>query len=444
MSTVWRAADTLLGRKVAVKRLSPHLTLDPQASARFRREAQAAARLGHPGIVTVFDVGEDEDGPWIAMELIEGETLAALLARTGSLPLAAVLSIAEQVAAALDHAHGRGVVHRDVKPSNIVIEDGGRTRLMDFGIGKAVDDPSTITTTGEIVGTLAYLAPEVLDGKPATFASDVYSLAVVVSEMISGRRTFTAGTTADLFAAIRAGVRIPLAGVPPVADAALDRALAADPAQRQETAGRLVDDMRGDSTLVLPGSVEAPPSTGPRPPAGPDDPTVVASPGGPVRRGDPPPSERPPRKLGLAGVLAGSGVLIVAVLAALLGSDGDPTPSPVLGSAPTTTTATTATTTAAPTTVPEGSPEAIASTFGELLDGLGPPRNKPKDVREARERVAAAVESWQSGDVEAAAASLEVAFGVLDELGDSSSRDALFSRLVDLADAMGFTVRTED
>ncbi len=444
MSTVWRAADTLLGRKVAIKRLSPHLTLDPQAAARFRREAQAAARLSHPGIVTVFDVGEDEDGPWIAMELIEGETLAAVLARTGPLPLAVVVSIAGQVAAALDHAHGRGVVHRDVKPSNIIIEDGGRARLMDFGIGKAVDDPSTITTTGEIVGTLAYLAPEVLDGNPATFGSDVYSLAVVVSEMISGRRPFAEGTTADLFAAIRAGIRLPLAGVPPAVTAALDRAMAADPAERQGTAGGLVEDMRGDFTLVLPGSVEAPPSAGPRPPAGPDDPTVVVSSGAPARRVDPP-SGRPPRTLGLAGVLAGVGLLIAAALATLLGSDGDPTPSTVVGAPPTTTTATTAiaTTTAPPTTVAEG-PQAIASAFGALLDGLGPPRNKPKDVRDARERVAAALDSWERGDGEAAAASLEDAFGMLDELGDSESRDALFSSLVDLADAMGFTVRTRD
>src|SRR5262245_23050138 len=137
MATVWRATDTLLGRTVAVKRLLPHLAKDPDAAARFKREAHAAASLSHPGIVTVYDTGEDEVGPFIVLELIEGPTLAG----SGPLTPTRVVDVITQASKALDHAHAVGIVHRDVKPANLIVDSEGRVRLTDFGIARTIDDP---------------------------------------------------------------------------------------------------------------------------------------------------------------------------------------------------------------------------------------------------------------------------------------------------------------
>ena len=171
MATVWKATDTLLGREAGGERLLPHLATDRQAAERFSREAQAAARLSHPGIVTVFDTGNDENGPFIILELIEGDTLASTLAQGGAMSPADVVNVVSQVAMALDHAHAQGVIHRDIKPGNLILDSEGRVRLTDFGIAKTVDDPTTITGGGELVGTIAYMAPEILDGADATPAS---------------------------------------------------------------------------------------------------------------------------------------------------------------------------------------------------------------------------------------------------------------------------------
>ena len=187
MATVWKAQDTLLGRLVAIKRLLPHLAGDPEAAERFKREAHAAAQLSHPGIVTVFDTGEDADSPFIVQELVDGTTLAAHVADTGPLGPQSVTDIVSQVAAALDHAHSVGVIHRDIKPANLIMAPDGRVRIADFGIAHTVDDPATITSSGELVGTITYMAPEILAGQPATPASDIYSLGAVTYEMLSGQ-----------------------------------------------------------------------------------------------------------------------------------------------------------------------------------------------------------------------------------------------------------------
>ena len=215
MATVWKARDTLLGRFVAVKRLLPHLAGDPDAAERFKREAHAAARLSHPGIVTVFDTGEDADGPFIVQELVDGTTLAIHLANTGPLGPLAVTDIVSQVAAALDHAHSVGVIHRDIKPANLIMERDGRVRIADFGIAHTVDDPSTITSSGELVGTITYLAPEILAGQPATPASDIYSLGAVTYELLAGQPPYQAPTPAALLEAVRIGDVRDLRGIAP-------------------------------------------------------------------------------------------------------------------------------------------------------------------------------------------------------------------------------------
>ena len=230
MATVWKARDTLLGRFVAVKRLLPHLAGDPDAAERFKREAHAAARLSHPGIVTVFDTGEDADGPFIVQELVDGTTLAAHLAHTGPLGPQPVTDIVSQVAAALDHAHSVGVIHRDIKPANLIIESDGRVRIADFGIAHTVDDPATITSSGELVGTITYLAPEILAGQPATPASDIYSLGAVTYELLSGQPPYQAPTAAALLEAVRIGDVPDLRGFAPDQMAhAVAGAMARDP-----------------------------------------------------------------------------------------------------------------------------------------------------------------------------------------------------------------------
>ncbi|HKY48400.1 MAG TPA: serine/threonine-protein kinase, partial [Acidimicrobiia bacterium] len=252
MATVWRATDTLLERQLAIKRLSPHLRSDRAASDRFRRESQAAAGLNHPGILTVFDAGEDEDGPWIAMELIAGETLAKRLAVSGPMDLASVGSFIGQVAAAVDYAHENGIVHRDIKPANLMIEPGGRIRLADFGIAKPLDDPATVTSPGEMVGTISYVAPELISGQPASASSDIYSLAAVAYEMLTGEKPYSAETTAGLLEMIRAGEGPDLGKLPPEAVPALARGLARDPGLRPDSARAFASELARDSTLVLP------------------------------------------------------------------------------------------------------------------------------------------------------------------------------------------------
>ena len=290
MATVWKARDTLLGRFVAIKRLLPHLAGDTEAAARFKREAQAAARLSHPGIVTVFDTGEDADGPFIVQELVDGTTLAAHLAQTGAMGSQPVIDIVSQVAAALDHAHALGVIHRDIKPANLIIESDGRVRLADFGIARTVDDPATITTSGELVGTITYLAPEILAGRPATPATDIYSLGAVTFELLSGRPPYQAPTPAALLEAVRSGDVPDLRSVAPdQMSTAVSEAMAKDPVARPATAGAFAATLTGSATMVMAAAPMTPPVS-----AGSEEPTVV------TERKSTPPSQVVPAGAGRA------------------------------------------------------------------------------------------------------------------------------------------------
>jgi serine/threonine-protein kinase len=189
MGQVWRALDETLQRPVAVKVVRPGATNQETFLERFRAEARNSAALQHPNIVTVHDFGEGEESAYLVMELIEGEPLSALLERRGPLPASEARDILYQAALALGAAHDAGVIHRDVKPANIVVDASGYARLTDFGISKAAAG-SDLTQTGEVLGTAHYLSPEQLQGQPAGPSSDIYSLAVVGYELLTGTRPF--------------------------------------------------------------------------------------------------------------------------------------------------------------------------------------------------------------------------------------------------------------
>src|SRR4051794_35900049 len=190
MSSVFRAHDRLLDRRVALKILHPHYADDEDYVERFRREARAVARLSHPNIVTVIDRGEDEGRQYIVFEFIDGESLKELVDRSGPLPARRVVEIALQIADALAFAHQQGLVHRDVKPQNVLLNQDGDAKATDFGIARSLDVEHGVTQTGTVLGTSNYLSPEQARGQAVTPATDVYSLGVVLYEMLTGEVPF--------------------------------------------------------------------------------------------------------------------------------------------------------------------------------------------------------------------------------------------------------------
>lgn len=247
MSRVYRAQQSGLGRDVALKVLLPEITGDEVSVARFLREARAAAKLDHPNIVPIYDTGQADGSYFIAMKLIEGKTLRALLGER-EVDVPEVGGYLTQVASALDYAHERGIVHRDIKPENIMVEPGGKVILTDFGIANLIDEMS-VTTTGAVIGTPVYMAPEQLRGEPATPRSDIYALGVLVYELLSGASPFAGRTPyAVMLAQIDEQpkpVQQRRADVPAAAAVAVDRALAKDPAQRHVSAGDFADQFAG-------------------------------------------------------------------------------------------------------------------------------------------------------------------------------------------------------
>ena len=195
MGQVWLARDTVLDRDVAIKILKSEFSADPNFLSRFREEARTTARLNHPNIVSVFDYGEFEDTDggdniaYLVMELVHAESLSHALGRLEKLTVAQALDMLSQTAQGLSAAHEEGIVHRDIKPGNILITPRGRVKISDFGIAKAVDSVP-ITATGTVMGTAQYISPEQAIGKEATCASDVYSLGIVGYEAIAGKRPF--------------------------------------------------------------------------------------------------------------------------------------------------------------------------------------------------------------------------------------------------------------
>src|SRR6201991_259087 len=189
MSTVYRAFDVNLERQVAIKLLHREMSADSDQLERFRREARAVAQLSHPHIVGVIDAGEDEGRPYIVFEYVEGETLKERIRRNGRLPIAEAVAYAIEIARALGVAHARHIVHRDVKPQNVLIDDEGSAKGTDFGIARTLDEEG-LTADGRVLGTTDYVSPEQALGRPVTGQSDLYSLGIVLYEMLTGEVPF--------------------------------------------------------------------------------------------------------------------------------------------------------------------------------------------------------------------------------------------------------------
>jgi eukaryotic-like serine/threonine-protein kinase len=263
MAMVYLASDRVLERLVAVKVLSPPYAQDPSFVERFRREARAAARLSHPNTVAVFDSGADADQPYLVMEYVAGQSLAQLLARQGRLAPRRAVELAVEVCAALAAAHAQGLVHRDVKPANVLVGDDGRVQVTDFGIVKAATT-ATLTGTGTVLGTAAYLSPEQAQGGPVDARSDLYSLGCVLYELLCGSPPFGSGADSPPVAVAARHLHQP--PEPPSAhnprvDASLDAvvltALAKEPAQRYQSAvelrAALERVLAGDAVAAGPG-----------------------------------------------------------------------------------------------------------------------------------------------------------------------------------------------
>ncbi|MDA0183790.1 protein kinase, partial [Solirubrobacter phytolaccae] len=273
MATVQLAFDTRLERLVAVKLLAEHLAEDSAFITRFRREALAAAKLVHPNIVQVFDFGTDTHSQrqFIVMEFVDGNSCAELLRDRGPMAPRDAVEILTQACRGLDYAHRNGVVHRDIKPGNLMVNNEGVVKLADFGIAKAAEQ-SDITKVGSVLGTAAYLSPEQARGEPAGPASDLYALGVVSYQLIAGRLPYEAASLTDLARLQEAGapprLDLEVRDVPPTLAAAIARALDRDPARRYADAAEMEDALHDglagigdtgslDSTRALPPTEDA-------------------------------------------------------------------------------------------------------------------------------------------------------------------------------------------
>jgi len=347
MATLWRAMDEQLEREVAVKILRPQFGADPGFAARFRNEARIAGSLSHPNIVQVYDFGTDQDGgdQYIVMQLVEGHDLSAVLRERDPLPIDEAVGIGAAVADALDAAHRHGLVHRDIKPGNILITPAGRTLVTDFGISRAITDAS-MTVTGTTIGSVHYFSPEQAAGEEVGPPSDMYALGIVLYEMLSGRRPFQADSAAGV-ALKRLNERPPplstgIRPIPPQLEAVVMRSLERDPARRYASAADFARALREwpseeeAATVVTPLPVAplpalppplVPPPLEPEPSSGPP----FGPPFVPAPAGGPPPRKGQPWWIWLLAILAvlmlGAMGFLAARLLGAIGPDAEASPS---------------------------------------------------------------------------------------------------------------------
>ena len=267
MGEVYRARDTRLGRDVAIKVLPPDVAAREDVRARFEREARAISALNHPNICTLHDVGRDGDVEYLVMELLEGETLASLLGH-GRLAADRAMKIAIEIATALDRAHKAGIVHRDLKPGNVMITKSG-AKLLDFGLARSairktnhdattIVNANPITEEGMIVGTLEYMSPEQLEGKPTDARTDIFSFGCIVYEMFTGRRAFSGGSAASLISAIMSSEPPAMSAIAPVTPPALERLVRKCLAKNEDDRWQSAGDLATELQWIYEGSESAP------------------------------------------------------------------------------------------------------------------------------------------------------------------------------------------
>jgi hypothetical protein len=372
MGTIYEAHDHRLGRRVAVKLLKDELAQDPRFVERFRREARAAAALSHPCIAAVFDYGQQDGTHFIVMELAEGRDLARLLREEGPLSPDRAVRITTQICEALGHAHAAGVVHRDVKPANVIVGGGDRVKVTDFGIARATGD-STLTATGSVLGTAHYISPEQAEGTKVGPASDIYSLGIVLYEMLTGSMPFTGDSPVSVaMRHVTDDVPAPSAlnpAVPVELDAVVARATARPPGDRWRNAAAMAE--------ALGAGVE---------PTGETVTQAVAA--GPQQRTQLLPATRwDPYKLGRTVIVIMAGLALLAaglLLYRLVSADGDDRDRPRRGGGGA---AATTSTSPTPTT------ETVAAYVMEDLRGLN-----GKDVKKFLEELGLHVEEIKVDD----------------------------------------------
>jgi len=348
MGAVYRGYDPMLERYVAIKVLAPNLVWETDFVERFLREARAAARLKHPNIVTIYDVGQESGWYYYVMEYLEGQTLSELIQRRGPLSSEQAISILRPLADALDYAHHEGLVHRDIKPGNILLGKAGRVTLTDFGIARAAQQ-ARLTATGTIMGSPTYMSPEQTKGLSVDSRSDQYSLAVVAYEMMSGRVPFEADSTLSLMYKVvhesPPPIRQAVPGLPAGVEVVLGQALAKKPGDRYRTVSAFIEEL-GKALSGKKVKARIPPAQKRPAAAAAKPPTVMMKPGmGAVKqpaaagtpvpkaaRAAPPSAKEPTRRRVPTWIwaLGGLAVLVVAVglMLALSGGGGKGTPPP--------------------------------------------------------------------------------------------------------------------